>query len=194
MSEVDINSEAGKKAIAFFKEHGTVIDPTMALTEMQYRPVSQPATELEPGIARVAPALREQLVNGGAPPELAPLGQKIVQRDLEIIGALHRAGVPIVAGTDQAVPGFSVYREIELYVQAGFTPMEALQAATIVPARAMKVESDSGSLEVGKRADLDVLNANPLDDIHNIRSVRSVVANGILYEPAPLWQSVGFQP
>jgi len=90
------------------------------------------------------------------------------------------------------VPGFSLYREIELYVQAGFTPMEALQAATIVPARAMKVERDSGSLEVGKRADLDVLDANPLADIHNIRSVRSVLANGVLYDPAPLWESVGF--
>jgi imidazolonepropionase-like amidohydrolase len=58
----------------------------------------------------------------------------------------------------------------------------------------MKVEGDSGSLQVGKRADLDVLDANPLDDIHNIRSVRSVLANGVLYDPAPLWESVGFKP
>jgi len=70
--------------------------------------------------------------------------------------------------------------------------MEALQAATIVPARAMKVDADSGSIEVGKRADLDVLDANPLDDIHNIRTVRTVVASGIVYDPAPLWESVGF--
>ena len=95
------------------------------------------------------------------------------ENDLAIIGALHRAGVPIVAGTDQTVPGFSLYREVELYVEAGFTPMEALQSATIVPARAMKVESDSGSVEVGKRADLDVLDANPLDNvrIHPQRNV-----------------------
>ena len=72
--------------------------------------------------------------------------------------------------------------------------MEALQAATIVPARAMKVERDSGSVEVGKRADLDVLDANPLENIHNIRSVTSVLANGVLYDPAPLWESVGFKP
>jgi imidazolonepropionase-like amidohydrolase len=134
------------------------------------------------------------LINGGMPPDTAPLGQKIVQHSLELIGALHRAGVPIVVGTDQAVPGFSVYHEIELYVKAGFTPMDALQAATIVPARAMKVERDSGSLEAGKRADLDVLDSNPLADIHNIRSVHWVVANGVLYDPAPLWESVGFKP
>ncbi len=128
------------------------------------------------------------------PAEAAPLGQQIVQKYLQIIGALHRAGVPIVAGTDQTVPGYSVYREIELYVQAGFTPMEALQAATLVPARAMKVDRESGTVQAGKRADLDILDANPLENIHNIRSVRWVVANGVLYDPAPLWQSVGFQP
>jgi imidazolonepropionase-like amidohydrolase len=194
MASADVNSEAGKKAVAFFKEHGTVIDPTVALFEMQFRPASEPPTQMEPGIARVAPELREPLTSGGMPPEMAPTGQKIFQHSLELIGALHKAGVPIVVGTDQTVPGFSVYREIELYAQAGFTPMEALQAATIVPARAMKADADSGSLEVGKRADLDVLDANPLDDIHNVRTVRSVLANGVLYNPAPLWESVGFKP
>jgi imidazolonepropionase-like amidohydrolase len=194
MSSLDVNGEAGRKAVKFFAEHHTVIDPTMALMEMQNRPADVPAETLEPGIARVAPELREQLVSGGVPPQFAAEAKKITQEQLQLIGALHRAGVPIVAGTDQAVPGFSVYHEIELYVQAGFTPMEALQAATIVPARAMKVDGDSGSLEVGKRADLDVLDANPLDDIHNLRSVRSVVASGVLYNPAPLWESVGFKP
>ena len=194
MADVDVNSEQGKQAVAFFKEHATVIDPTVALFEMEFRPADVPAEKLEPGIARVAPQLREQLVSGGIPPEPAPLAQKSFQHLLEIIGALHKGGVPIVAGTDQAVPGFSVYREIELYQQAGFTPLEALQAATIVPARAMKVESESGSIEVGKRADLDVLDANPLDNIHNIRTVRAVLADGVLYHPKPLWESVGFKP
>jgi imidazolonepropionase-like amidohydrolase len=194
MADVDVNSEQGKQAVAFFKEHATVIDPTVALFEMEFRPADVSAEKLEPGIARVAPQLREQLVSGGIPPEPAPLAQKSFQHLLEIIGALHKGGVPIVAGTDQAVPGFSVYREIELYQQAGFTPLEALQAATIVPARAMKVESESGSIEVGKRADLDVLDANPLDNIHNIRTVRAVLADGVLYDPKPLWESVGFKP
>ena len=147
----------------------------MALAELQLRAADEPATKTEPGLARVAPALQEPLTSGGMPADLAPLGQKIRQNDLALIGALHKAGIPIVVGTDQTVPGFSVYREIELYNEAGFTPMEALQAATIVPARAMKVDGDSGSIEVGKRADLDVLDANPLDDIHNVRSVRQVL-------------------
>ena len=97
---------------------------------------------------------------------------------MAIVGALHRSGVPIVAGTDQAVPGHSLHREIELYVQAGFTPMEAIQAATLVPARVMGMEKESGTVEKGKRADLILINGNPLEDIHNTRNVEYVITNG----------------
>jgi imidazolonepropionase-like amidohydrolase len=77
---------------------------------------------------------------------------------LSIVDALHRAGVPIVAGTDQLpVPGHSLHRELELYVQAGFTLVEAIRAATIVPARAMKVDDEVGTIEPGKRADLNIV-------------------------------------
>jgi imidazolonepropionase-like amidohydrolase len=194
LASIDVNSDAGKQAVAFLRKHNTVIDPTMALIEFMQRSADVPADKIEPGVDQVAPELREQLVNGGVPPERAAMAQKIVQNNLAIIGALHRAGVRIVAGTDQTVPGYSLYREIELYNQAGFTPMEALQAATIVPARVMNVDRESGSIEVGKRADFDILDANPLENIHNIRTVHSVVANGVVYESAPLWESVGFKP
>ena len=157
-------------------------------------PADVPTDEMEPGIDQVAPELRAQLVNGGMPPELAGDAQKLTREDLALIGALHRAGVRIVAGTDQTVPGYSLYRELELYVQAGFTPLEALQAATIVPARALKVDGDSGSIEVGKRADLAILDANPLENIHNIRSVRSVVANGVLYRALPCGKAWASSP
>jgi imidazolonepropionase-like amidohydrolase len=92
------------------------------------------------------------------------------------------------------VPGHSLHREIELYVRAGFTPMEAIQAATIVPARVMGVENEVGTLEVGKRADVILLDANPLESIRNIRSVKYVITNGTMYDCAELWRSVGFQP
>jgi imidazolonepropionase-like amidohydrolase len=108
--------------------------------------------------------------------------------------ALHAAGIPIVAGTDQAIPGYSLHREMELYVEAGFTPLEALQAATIEPARALGVERESGSLGLGKRGDVLLLDADPLADIHNTRSVWRTVAAGAVYDPVPLWRSVGFVP
>jgi len=87
-----------------------------------------------------------------------------------------------------------LHRELELYVEAGFTPLEAIQAATIQSARAIGVQNESGSLEVGKRGDVLLLNADPLADIHNSRSVWRTVAQGAVYDPAPLWKSVGFAP
>jgi imidazolonepropionase-like amidohydrolase len=151
-------------------------------------------TKIEPGVEKVAPELKAQFEGQGASPERAEEAALMWHQYIEILSALHKAGVTLVDGTDQAVPGYTVYREMEVYVQAGFTPMEALQAATIVPARVMKVDKESGTVEVGKRADFDILDANPLENISNVRTVHRVVANGILYESAPLWESVGFKP
>jgi imidazolonepropionase-like amidohydrolase len=100
----------------------------------------------------------------------------------------------MVAGTDEGIPGHSVHREIELYVEAGLTPMEALQTATIGAARAMKMDAEAGTIERGKRADLVVLNANPLEAIRNIRSVRWTISGGRVYDAPALWRSVRFQP
>jgi Amidohydrolase family len=191
---IDVQSSDGQQIMEFFKTHRTVIDPTVALMEAFSRPADRPYAELEPGVERVAPELRESIEGGGVPPSEQALGRLALQKYLEIIGALHRAGVTIVAGTDQTVPGFSVYREIELYQEAGFTPMEALQAATLVPARVMESQLESGTVEVGRRADFDILDRNPLENIHNIRSIHWVMANGVLYDPAPLWEIVGFRP
>jgi imidazolonepropionase-like amidohydrolase len=118
----------------------------------------------------------------------------VFEKELEIVGALHKAGIPVVAGTDQTVPGHSLHREIELYVQAGFTPMEAIQAATIVPARAMGLDKESGTVEKGKRGDIILINGNPLEDIRATRNVEYVITNGAMYHTAELWQSVGFKP
>ena len=111
-----------------------------------------------------------------------------------VLRELHRQGLAIVAGTDQAIPGHSLHRELEIYVQAGFTPMEALQAATSVPARFMGMDRELGTIVVGKRADMVLLDGDPLADIRNTRKVVRTIAGGAVYEPAPLWESVGFTP
>ena len=113
---------------------------------------------------------------------------------MAVVRALHKAGITIVAGTDQAVPGHSLHRELELYVQAGFTPLEALQSATIVPAKVSGRERNIGSIEVGKLADIVILDADPLESISNIRRTRYVVADGAVFDSAALWRSVGFRP
>jgi imidazolonepropionase-like amidohydrolase len=192
--DIDLNSPEAQRAISFLVQHGTVVDPTLALFEFFTANTSKPPVAIEPGVAKVAPELASILAETGPPSPAAPLFEKLVQKYVAIVGALHHAGIPIVAGTDQTVPGHSLYREIELYVQAGFTPMEAIQSATIVPARVMGLDKELGTVETGKRADLIIVDANPLESIHNIRKVEFVITNGVMYNCAELWRSVGFKP
>jgi imidazolonepropionase-like amidohydrolase len=193
-ANIDLESPEAKKALSFLKGHHTVVDPTIALMEFFTATTAKPPASFEPGVNKVAPELAEQLTDVGPPTERSEIDEKVYEKELAIVGALHRAGIPIVAGTDQTVPGHSLHREIELYVQAGFTPMEAIQAATIVSARAMGIEKESGTVEEGKRGDVILVNGNPLDDIHNIRYVEYVITNGTMFRTAELWQSVGFKP
>jgi imidazolonepropionase-like amidohydrolase len=183
-----------RRALAFLREHGTIIDPTIALYELNAHPIGQPVSAFEPGADKVAPELRQSLSHTGVDSAQAAGAQAQFRTRLAIIGALHRAGVPIVAGTDLAVPGHSLHRELELYVEAGFTPMEAIQSATLLAARAMGLERESGTIRPGLRADVLVVNGDPLQRISDTRKVRIVIANGRSFEPAPLWRSVGFMP
>jgi imidazolonepropionase-like amidohydrolase len=191
---IDPEAPNVKKVIKLLLEHHIVVDDTLALMEIILHPLDHPISGFEPGILKVAPELKEALETMGAAPAKAAQSAATFRAMVATVRVLHQAGVPIVAGTDQTVPGFSLDREIELYVQAGFTPMEAIQAATLVPARAMGMEKDSGTIEVGKRADVILVDGNPLENISDIRKVSSVFAAGKMYQPAALWTSVGFKP
>ncbi|MDQ2978957.1 MAG: amidohydrolase family protein [Acidobacteriota bacterium] len=115
-------------------------------------------------------------------PEYIAYSRKLFQASLELVGAMHRAGVPILAGTDvisaYVFPGFSLHDELSLLVQAGLPPMAALQAATRNPAMFLKETGSMGTIEHGKLADLVLLDANPLEDIENIRRIHAVIVNG----------------
>jgi imidazolonepropionase-like amidohydrolase len=186
-------TEALRDTIAFLKDHGTVIDPTISWNEMLGRSAQTPLVSIQPGLEHVTQPLRRLLesANGGAvTPEQA---RDRLVRSLQIIKALHDGDIPIVAGTDKGVPGVSVAREIELYVQAGLSPMDAIRAATAVPARVMGLAADTGTLAPGLRADLIVVDGNPLDRISDIRRVVLVCAHGRLYDAPALWSAGGFK-
>jgi imidazolonepropionase-like amidohydrolase len=104
---------------------------------------------------------------------------------MRIVGLMYRAGVPILAGTDamnpKCFPGFSLHDELALLVDAGLSPLAALQAATRNAAQFMGQLDSRGTIEDGKIADLVLLDADPLADIHNTRSIQAVVLNGKLY-------------
>jgi imidazolonepropionase-like amidohydrolase len=114
-------------------------------------------------------------------------------RTLGILRELHEAGVPVVAGTDEGVPGFSVSREMELYQIAGFSPMDALRAASAVSAKAMHLDGEVGTVEAGRRADLLVLDRNPVEDVANVRALRFVMKDGVLYRAADLRRAAGLR-
>ena len=191
--EIDLASPSARKTIDVLRDRKVVLDPTMALGELTSSPREELARN-EPGLAKVAEPLKATLGAFGAPPEAAERMRAQRKLALDVLRALHAAGVTIVAGTDQAVPGHSLHREMEIYVEAGFTPMEAIQAATIVPARAMKRDGDVGTIQPGKRADLIVVDGDPLSDIRNLRRVVTVVQAGRAYDTAKLWRMVGFEP
>lgn len=115
-------------------------------------------------------------------PEYIVFKKRLFQKELELVGAMHRAGVPFMTGTDLSgayvFAGFSLHHELELFVQAGFTPMEALQAATRNPAIFLGVLSSQGTVERGKIANLVLLEANPLENIRNTQRIDAVVVEG----------------
>ncbi|HKY28648.1 MAG TPA: amidohydrolase family protein [Pyrinomonadaceae bacterium] len=112
------------------------------------------------------------------------------RRYVEILGAAHRAGIPILVGTDVlnpfTFPGFSLHDELTLLVEAGLTPAEALRAATLNPATFLNTQDSLGTVEKGKFADLVVLDANPLEDVRNTARINAVILNGRLYNRTQL--------
>lgn len=109
--------------------------------------------------------------------------KKFLAKELEVVRMLHKAGVEFLAGTDTPAgvhifPGFSLHEELQRFVAAGFTPLEALQTATLNPAKFFGMEQQLGTVEEGKLADLVLLSANPLEDISNTQKIAGVFANG----------------
>jgi imidazolonepropionase-like amidohydrolase len=109
--------------------------------------------------------------------------KRFVAKELEVVNGMHRAGIPFLAGTDTpsgvyVFPGFSLHEELQRFVAAGFTPMAALQTATLNPARFLGKEKELGTVEQGKWADLVLLDRNPLDNIANTQKIAAVIVNG----------------
>lgn len=185
-----------ERAIRLLLKHKTVLDPTIALSITNNVLEGDPLETVEPDAQRIAYELFEgKYFRKGVRPERAAKNQQNIEKTMEIIGKFFHAGVPIVAGTDNPVPVFSLYLEIETYHTLGkLTPLEALQTATIIPARVMGLDKETGSIEIGKEADIAILDRNPLADIRNIRTVTAVIANGNFYASNPLWEAADFMP
>jgi imidazolonepropionase-like amidohydrolase len=191
------NPERAKTLIALFAKNQTWQVPTLAWERGQWLvddiDLSQdPLIKYAP-VAwknRTWPMFKKDILETMDTDPL-PVRKRFVQMELEMTLAMFRAGVPFMAGTDTAAgihifPGFSLHQELALFVEAGLTPMQALQTATLNPAKFLGTTADMGTVEKGKIADLVLLDANPLEDINNTRKIQAVVLAGRYFSRAQL--------
>lgn len=183
-------AEEADKLFARFVKNKTVVDPTLVAFR-SFVNASDPSMPPDPRNRYVALSLKkewEKLSKPMSPEDLAELKATFAELR-EVVRQMNRAGVTLVAGSDIAgprVPGFGLHDELTLLVEAGLTPLQALQAATLTPARVLNTAKDLGSIETGKLADLILLDANPLEDIRHTQRIRAVVVNGKLLDRAAL--------
>jgi imidazolonepropionase-like amidohydrolase len=196
-AELDLDSPQVQAFIALLKERKIVVDPTLGTFEQMF--LTRPG-QIAPTYASIAqrlpPLPRRSLATGGLPATDADAARnrESFRALIRMVGLLYRAGVPLVAGTDAAFPGFVLHRELELYVEAGVPAPAVLQIATLGAAKVMKHDKDLGSVSRGKMADLIIVDGDPSKRISDIRRVVKVIKNGVIYDAAELQRAIGVNP
>ncbi|MBX7539929.1 amidohydrolase family protein [Qipengyuania sphaerica] len=193
--DVDLDGPLMKGFIADLAERQTVVDPTIVIFESFFtHEGGAPIPAYAPYMGIVSPIFERSsfssagypLVDGYTRDDYRASYRKLV----ELIGKLHEAGVPVVAGTDGW--GIELIRELEIYQQAGMTAEEALQSATILPARIVGVDDRTGSIAVGKEADLVLVDGDPSSELGALRRVLTVVSDGYVMDADDLREAAGF--
>jgi imidazolonepropionase-like amidohydrolase len=177
---------------AAMKENGTWYVPTH-LTRWSDAYADDPVVRQDPLLRYVHPLLQRQwledideLLAGDPSPAAREAYRQFHRKGLELTGQAHRAGVKILAGTDYIAAGADLHRELEQLALAGLPPAAILRAATLDPATYFGLQSQYGSVDAGKVADLVLLDADPLQDIRNTKRITAVVFNGNLYDRSAL--------
>lgn len=191
--EIDLDSAPVQDFLKLLKERGTVIDTTLGTFEAMF---IQRQGEMNPSFAAVATHVPVGLQRDWRTNSMNVTDQNAAgyreswERVLEFVGRMHDAGIPFVAGTDE-IAGFTLHRELELYVQAGLTPAEALQVATWNGAQYTGLLDQLGSIERGKKADLILIDGDPTQDISAIRRISLVMKEGVVFYPAEVYEAAG---
>jgi hypothetical protein len=184
--------------IRLLREHDVAVDPTLVLYEDLF--TARPGVPSEGGERiwdRLPPQVRNQWLLGAGlpvPQGMADRYRASFRALLELVRALHAAGVRLVAGTDAQIWGFSLHRELELYVAAGIPAAEVLWLATYGAAGVVGRAHELGSVMPGKLADLILVDGDPVSRISDIRRVSLVMKGGTLYDPAAVYRALGVRP
>jgi hypothetical protein len=193
---LDFNSRPVKDFIATVKKKQIVVDPTLstfAFLKQKDGDVNEPWAEVEanmpPDVARGFHVGTMKIPDAATQARYEKSFAKMVQ----FVGMLHKAGVPIVAGTDD-LAGFTLHSELAMLVKAGLTPAEALQVATRNGARYTRTSADRGSIETGKLADLVLVDGDPTKDIRDVRKVAAVITRGQVIYPKEVHEALGIKP
>ena len=196
VADLNFDARPVQDFIARLAKDQIAVDPTLATFDF----IRQRPGEMSKAFAAVAEHMPPDVQRGLSAAEFdipndatAARYNRSYEKMVEFVGRMYRAGVPILAGTD-GMPGFTLQRELELYVQAGMTPAQALQVATRNGAKYSRTSRDRGSIEVGKRADLMLVDGDPTANIAAIRNVALVIKNGIAYYPSDIYEAFGIKP
>jgi imidazolonepropionase-like amidohydrolase len=192
----DFSNQEAKRFAMLAKENGTWLSPTLVpMVWIASQAHSLDSLKTLPALQYVHPLLQSKWLtannyNRNTTPERAAYFDKLVKFHFQIVRTFKEAGVPMVAGTDTGVSGvvggFSLHDEMELLQEAGLTPEESLASATRLPAIWLGLNGEIGTIEVGKLADLVLLESNPLDDVKNTRRISGVFVNGQWLDKAKL--------
>ena len=182
--------------VNFLKQHHTVLDPTMSVFEALF--CGDP-TAMTPGLEEIVPRFPAQIrraMRSGAlevPPDKVAAYREAFPAMLRLLKALHDAGVTIIPGTD-ALAGYTLHHELDLYVHAGIAPAEVLRMATLTPALVMGVDKECGLVAPGKLADMILVDGDPAKNIRDLDKITTVIKGGKVYDPAAIEKALGIAP
>ena len=194
-ADLDLKSKPVVDFLAYLKAKKTVINPTCnAFEDLLVGKQGEILPGLEPLMARLPVQVQRWYLEGGVPHEgKDDLYKRSYDKLLAMVKALADAKVTVVAGTD-SLAGLMLHHKLELFVRGGIKPADAIRMATLEPARVMKRDKTSGSVEKGKIANLVVVDGDPLAKISDLGKVVSTVKSGVVYASTPLYAAVGVRP
>jgi hypothetical protein len=195
-ADIDLTSGNAKAFFDLLLSRGTVIDTTIATFEPTF---TQLQGQPNPAYRTIAGHMPPTVQRAWLANSIDVNAQNVTRfrtsyaKLLELTGRMHAAGIPFVAGTDN-IAGFTLHRELEIYVQAGISPGEALQIATRNGAKYTQLADLVGSVAVGKLADLILVDGDPTRDISAVRDISLVMKEGLTYYPSEIYEALGVKP
>lgn len=184
---------AVREFIGFLKQHHTVLDPTMNIFEGLF--CGDPSA-ITPGLEEIVPRfpaqVRRQMRSGAleVPADKAAAYREAFPAMLRLFKAVHDAGVTMIPGTD-ALPGYTLHHELEIYGRAGLPPAEVLRMDTLTPALVMGVSKDLGVIAPGKLADMILVDGDPTKEIRDLHKIARVIKGGKVFNPAAIEKALG---